>query len=140
MFPSRTKATWPLPGHVTVHGSATASALRIVVVLPARALTCCIPGVMPRVHAPEVAMPNELVSAVSPAMLPPPESTVNVTATSGMGLEYASATRTHNGDGRTAPTGPHRTASPLVICATGPAAATALNVTLGTSADRAITL
>jgi hypothetical protein len=61
---------------------------------PVVALRTFAPTIGPRVHEPTVAMPAAFVMAPAPATDPPPDATVKVTVTPGVGLPFASFTRT----------------------------------------------
>ncbi len=61
---------------------------------------------MPSVHAPDVAMPSEVVVAITPAMVPLPAIVLKTTVTPGTGLSYTSATRTVSAADNALPTTP----------------------------------
>ena len=70
---------------------------------PDVAVIVLLPTVVPRVHEPTVAMPEEFVVAVRPVPEPPPVATANVTDTPETTLPLESVTRT---DGATATADP----------------------------------
>src|SRR5436309_12852211 len=63
------------------------------------------PTLGPSIQLPTAAIPLVLVSWLAPVMLPPPEATVNVTATFGTGFPLASCTSTAGRVGAALPTG-----------------------------------
>ena len=79
------------------------------------------PTLGPSIQLPTAAIPLVLVSWLAPVMLPPPEATVNVTATFGTGLPLASVTSTAGWVGTALPA-PVDWLSPAVtaIAAAGP--------------------
>ena len=87
----------------------------------ALAVNVYVPGVVPRVHDPTVAIPAALLNAAAPVRAPPPAVVTNATLTPATGLPNASTTMTL-GDGVTAdPTTPVSGTTPLFRWSGGPA-------------------
>src|SRR5881396_3032439 len=98
--------------------------------VPVEALSVLLPAVVPRVQDVAVAIPLASVVGFSPAMLPPPTPTVNVTATPATGLLNWSRTSTAGGVATAVPAVAD-CVSPawIVSCVAAPAVPVAVNVT-----------